>query len=134
MPARSPPQPVDAGRSKPAPVKAGVGACCTVLQPVFRRLEAHVLAAERRHGDDTTVPVLAQGKTDTGRPRAYMRDDRPFAGPSPPAALFYYARDCGGEYPQAHLAHYTRIWSISIQWDSVCGSFVKPQASLPTPW
>ena len=25
-----------------------------------------MLAAERLHGDDTTVPVLAKGKTDTG--------------------------------------------------------------------
>ena len=31
------------------------------------RLEAHVLSAERLHGDDTTVPVLAKGKTETGR-------------------------------------------------------------------
>jgi transposase len=44
-----------------------VGACCAVLAPLSQRLEAHVLAAERLHGDDTTVPVLARGKTDTGR-------------------------------------------------------------------
>jgi transposase len=86
-----------------------VGACCTVLQPVFRSLEAHVLAAERLHGDDTTVPVLAKGKTDTGRLWVYLRDDRPFAGPSPPAAVFYYSRDRGGEHPQAHLAQYAGI-------------------------
>jgi hypothetical protein len=35
-----------------------------VLEPILRRIEAHVLAAERLHGDDTTVPVLAKGKTD----------------------------------------------------------------------
>jgi Transposase IS66 family len=39
-----------------------VGACCAVLTPLIRRLEAHVFAAERLHGDDTTVPVLAKGK------------------------------------------------------------------------
>ena len=44
-----------------------VGACCAVLAPLLRRLEGHVFAAERLHGDDTTVPVLAKGKTDTGR-------------------------------------------------------------------
>jgi hypothetical protein len=33
---------------------------------LFKR-EAYVLSAERLHGDDTTVPVLAKGKTDTGR-------------------------------------------------------------------
>src|SRR5580698_1478326 len=44
-----------------------VGAVCTVLDPLRRLLEAHVMAAERLHGDDTTVPVLAKGKADTGR-------------------------------------------------------------------
>jgi transposase len=34
---------------------------------LFKRLEAYVLSAERLHGDDTRVPVLAKGKTDTGR-------------------------------------------------------------------
>ena len=80
-----------------------VGACCAVLAPLLRRVEAHVFAAERLHGDDTTVPVLAKGKTDTGRCWVYVRDDRPFGGPDPPAAMFYYSRDRGGEHPR-------RIW------------------------
>src|SRR5271163_305731 len=67
-----------------------VGGCCAVLAPLLRRVEAHVLAAERLHGDDTIVPVLAKGKTDTGRCWVYVRDDRPFGGPAPPAAMFYY--------------------------------------------
>ncbi len=83
-----------------------VGAGCAVLEPILRRLEAHVFAAERLHGDDTTVPVLAKGRTDTGRCWVYVRDDRPFAGPTPPAAMFYYSRDRTGEHPQAHLANY----------------------------
>jgi transposase len=86
-----------------------VGAVCTALDPLRRLLEAHVLAAERLHGDDTTVPVLAQGKTDTGRLWTYVRDDRPFAGAGPPAAIFYYSRDRRGEHPQAHLASYAGI-------------------------
>jgi transposase len=36
-----------------------VGGCTVALMPLFRRLEAHVLRAERLHGDDTTVPVRA---------------------------------------------------------------------------
>ncbi len=86
-----------------------VGACCAVLTPLLRRLEAHVFAAERLHGDDTIVPVLATGKTDTGRCWVYVRDDRPFGGPDPPAAMFYYSRDRGGEHPARHLAGYTGI-------------------------
>ena len=44
-----------------------VGGCCAVLAPLIRRIERHVFAAERLHSDDTIVPVLAKGKTDTGR-------------------------------------------------------------------
>ena len=87
-----------------------VGAGCAVLEPILRRIEAHVLAAERLHGDDTTVPVLAKGKTDTGRCWVYVRDDRPFGGTVPPAAMFYYSRDRAGEHPQAHLANYAGIF------------------------
>jgi transposase len=86
-----------------------VGAVCAVLRPIFERIEAHVFAGERLHADDTTVPVLAKGKTDTGRCWTYVRDDRPFAGPAPPAAVFYYSRNRRGEHPQAHLATYAGI-------------------------
>ena len=41
-------------------------------------IDAHVLAAARLHGDDTTVPVLAKGRTIIGRVWTYIRDDRPF--------------------------------------------------------
>ena len=83
-----------------------IGGCTAALAPLFKRLEAHVLSAERLHGDDTTVPVLAKGKTDTGRIWVYVRDDKPFGGPEPPGAVFYYSRDRAGEHPQAHLASY----------------------------
>ena len=51
----------------------------------------------------TTVPVLAKGKTDTGRCWVYVRDDRPFGGPAPPAARFYYSRDRSGEHRAINL-------------------------------
>src|SRR5829696_654231 len=59
-----------------------VGACVAVLSPLLLRVEAHVFAAERLHGDDTTVPVLAkEGKTDTGRCWVYVRQaERKAAG------------------------------------------------------
>jgi transposase len=76
-----------------------VGGCTAALAPLFKRLEAHVLSAERLHGDDTTVPVLAKGKTSTGRIWVYVRDDKPFGGPEPPGAVFYYSRDRAGEHP-----------------------------------
>ena len=86
-----------------------VGAVSAALDPLRRLIEAHVMAAERLHGDDTTVPVLAKGKTDTGRCWVYVRDDKPFGGAGPPAAVFYYSRDRRGEHPQAHLAGYAGI-------------------------
>jgi transposase len=87
-----------------------VGGCTAALMPLFKRLEAYVLSAERLHGDDTRVPVLAKGKTDTGRIWVYVRDDKPFGGPAPPGAVFYYSRDRAGKHPQAHLANYTGIF------------------------
>ena len=87
-----------------------VGSIAFALSPIAARIEAHVFAAERLHGDDTTVPVLAKGKTDTGRIWCYVRDDRPFRGTDPPAAMFYYSRDRRGEHPQEHLKTYSGIF------------------------
>ncbi|TWC77152.1 transposase [Rhizobium sp. SJZ105] len=86
-----------------------VGACAAALKPIHSLIEAHVLAAERLHGDDTTVPILAKGKTDTGRIWTYVRDDRPFGGLSPPAALFYASRDRRQEHPERHLKTFSGI-------------------------
>ena len=86
-----------------------VGAVSMALDPLRRLVEAHVMAADRLHGDDTTVPVLTKGKTDTGRLWIYARDDKPFGGAGPPAAIFHYSRDRRGEHPQAHLAGYVGI-------------------------
>ena len=94
-----------------------VGAGAAALMPLFKRLEAHVLAAERLHGDDTTIPVLAKDKTETGRLWVYVRDDGPFAGPAPPGAVFYYSRDRRAEHPLAHLAS----WSGILQADAYGG-------------
>jgi len=86
-----------------------VGAAAAALQPLHELLKTHVLAAERLHGDDTTVPVLAKGKTATGRIWTYVRDDRPFGGPAPPAAVFFYSANRAGEHPRQHLADYSGI-------------------------
>jgi transposase len=94
-----------------------VGACTANLAPLMALIDAHVLAAARLHGDDTTVPVLAKGRTITGRVWTYVRDDRPFAGPAPPAAMFRYSRDRTGEHPQRHLAGYQGI----LQADAYAG-------------
>ena len=86
-----------------------VGACTMALRPLHALIEAHVLHAERLHGDDTTVPILAKGRTDTGRVWTYVRDDRPFGGSAPPAALFYASRDRTKGHPERHLSTFSGI-------------------------
>jgi transposase len=86
-----------------------VGAAAATLMPLVEVIGGHVFAAERIHTDDTTVPVLAKGKTRTGRLWTDVRDDRPFAGPDPPAAVFFYSRDRGGEHPEQHLAGFAGL-------------------------
>ena len=94
-----------------------VGGCAMVLRPLYDLIRAHVFAGDRVHGDDTPVPVLAKGKTLTGRLWTYVRDDRPFGGRAPPAAVFFYSRDRAGDHPERHLAGYAGI----LQADAYAG-------------
>jgi len=94
-----------------------VGACTATLAPLVTLLRAHVLAGDRLHGDDTTVPVLAKSKTSTGRLWVYVRDDRPFGGPAPPAAILHYAPDRTAAHPNRHLAG----WQGILQADAYAG-------------
>jgi transposase len=94
-----------------------VGACAATLMPLYELVKAHVFAAERIHGDDTTVPVLAKVKARTGRIWTYVRDDRPFGGKAPPAAVFFYSPDRAGIHPEQHLAGYCGI----LQADAYAG-------------
>ncbi len=91
-----------------------VGACTVALRPLHDLIAAHVLSADRLHGDDTPVPVLARGKCATGRAWVYVRDDRPFGGPDPPAALFRYSRDRSGDHPVEHLKTFAGIFQADI--------------------
>jgi len=38
-----------------------VGAGCAVLEPILKRIEAHVLAADRLHGDDSVLQKCTEG-------------------------------------------------------------------------
>jgi transposase len=86
-----------------------VGAVSVSLKPLVEAIEAHVLASARIHADDTPVPVLAKGKTRTGRLWTVVRDDRPFGGPDPPAAAYFYSPDRRGEHAQAFLRGYSGV-------------------------
>lgn len=88
-----------------------VGQSARLLRPLVEAVGTHVMAAERVHADDTTVPVLdpGRGRTKTGRLWCYARDDRPFGGEAAPAVLYRYSPDRKAEHPRAHLASFHGI-------------------------
>src|SRR3954451_5967548 len=88
-----------------------VGQAVWLLQPIVEGIRRHVFAAEKIHGDDTTVPVLSPGlgRTKTGRLWVYVRDDRPFCGAAPPAAAYFHSPDRRGEHPASHMAAFTGL-------------------------
>jgi transposase len=96
-----------------------VGESSSLLAPLVEVLRRYVLSADKLHGDDTPVPVLAPGtgKTKTGRLWTYVRDDRPSASLEAPAVWFAYSPDRKGEHPQRHLAHFRGI----LQADAYAG-------------
>lgn len=89
-----------------------VGATAAALMPLVDLLRRDVIAGSAvLHGDDTPVPVLApgMGKTKMGRLWTYVRDERPYGGERPPAAVFFASPDRKGEWPLAHLAAFSGV-------------------------
>ena len=91
-----------------------VGGASWWLESLHTRLAANVFASNKIFADDTPIPVLdpGRGRTKTGRLWAYARDDRPWAGPDPPAAVYFYSQDRKGERPAAHLATFKGILQV----------------------
>jgi transposase len=108
-----------------------VGQAAWLLEPLVEAIRRHVFAAEKIHGDDTPVPVLApgNGRTKTGRAWVYVRDDRPFQGPAPPAAAFFYSPDRKAVRPREHLKTFTGF----LQADAYAGfeELYGPQRTNP---
>jgi transposase len=88
-----------------------VGGVSRTLRPLVDELKKYVMGAEKLHGDDVPVPVLApgDGKTKTGRLWTYVRDDRPAGSQEPAAVWFAYSPDRKGEHPARHLQNYAGI-------------------------
>jgi len=91
-----------------------VGGACWWLEPLQAQLAAQIFASNKLFADDTTIPVLepGRGRTRTGRFWVYARDDRPWAGPDPPAAVFFYTPDRKGERPAAHLKDFRGVLQV----------------------
>jgi transposase len=83
-----------------------VGKSTVLLEPLSEAIGRHVLAGHAIHADDTPVRMLAPGtgKTRTARLWAYVRDERPWTGPAPPAAFYRFSEDRKGIRPAKHLA------------------------------
>lgn len=83
-----------------------------VLQPLIERIEADVMASNLLHADDTPIRVLDRSQRDKGlgkgvkkgRIWTYVRDQRPWAGGSPPGAVYAFAPDWKEEHVHRHLA------------------------------
>ena len=94
-----------------------VGHATVALQPIHDLIENHARAAGRLHGDDTTVPLLARGGAKKARLWTYVRDDQPWNGGAPPAAVFRFSRDRAATNPNQHLAG----WQGVLQADAYGG-------------
>lgn len=110
-----------------------VGQAAWLLAPIAEGIRAHVFAAEKVHGDDTPVAVLEPGlgRTRTGRLWIFVRDDRPFCGAAPPAAVYFYSPDRKAENP----ARYLRSFSGFLQADAYAGfdALYDPRRTDPGP-
>jgi hypothetical protein len=91
-----------------------VGRAAFLLRPVHERLLENLKASSKLFADETTLPVLdpGRGRTKTGQLWAYARDDRPWGGTDPPAAVYVYAADRTARQPIRHLAGFIGVLQV----------------------
>uniref|UniRef100_UPI0025BCBA11 IS66 family transposase n=1 Tax=Marivita sp. TaxID=2003365 RepID=UPI0025BCBA11 len=88
------------------------GRAMKTLSPLIARIEANIMTSDLLHADDTPIRVLDRSLRDRGlgkgvkqgRIWAYVRDQRPWAGASPPGAVYCFAPDWKEEHVLGHLA------------------------------
>jgi transposase len=82
-----------------------VGKSTALLEPLADAIGRHVLGGSAIFADDTPIKLQApgNGKTKTARIWTYVRDERPWLGPDPPAACYRFTIDRKGEHPAGHL-------------------------------
>jgi transposase len=110
------------------------GRATKTLSPLIARIEADIMGSDLLHADDTPIRVLDRSMRDKGlgkgvkqgRIWAYVRDQRPWAGASPPGAVYRFAPDWKEEHVLDHLADARGI----LQADGYKG-YAKLYASEP---
>lgn len=89
------------------------GRAMKTLHPLIELIEKAVMASDILHADDTPIRVLDRSQKNKGlgkgvkqgRIWVYVRDQRPWAGTAPPAAVYRFSPDRKGKHPQDHLKH-----------------------------
>ena len=91
-----------------------VGGACWWLEALHERLCKIVFVSDHLFADDTPVPVLdpGRGRTKTGRLWVYAREQRPWGGPEPPAAVCLFAPDRRAERPASHLENFKGVLHV----------------------
>jgi transposase len=91
-----------------------VGGACWWLEALHDRLCKNVFASNHLFADDTPIPVLdpGRGRTKTGRLWVYAREQRPWGGPEPPAAVYLFAPDRKAERPASHLERFKGVLHV----------------------
>ena len=85
-----------------------VGKSTALLEPLAEAIAKRVKAGSSLFADDTPLKMLAPGNktTKTARIWAYVRDERPWSGQSPPCVWYQFTVDRKGEHPVKHLSGY----------------------------
>jgi transposase len=109
-----------------------VGGACWWLEAPHERLCKNVFASNHLFADDTPVPMLdpGRGRTKTGRLWVYAREQRPWCGPEPPAAVFLFAPDRKAERPASHLERFKGVLQSTAM---PASSDWPPMATLCSP-
>jgi len=114
--APAPERPIAGGLATPALLAQVLVSKYCDHTPLYRQSQifAHVFASDHLFADDTPIPVLdpGRGRTKTGRLWVYARDQRPWGGPTPPAAIFVFAPDRKSERPAAHLELFSGVLHV----------------------
>jgi transposase len=107
-----------------------VGRATALLEPLADLIGRMVRQGAAIFADDTPVKMQASGnkKTKTARVWTYVRDERPWAGQSPPCAWYRFTIDRRGEHPENHLSGYNG-WVHADGYSGFNGVFGDGKAS-----
>ncbi len=106
-----------------------VGRSTALLEPLADAIGRVVRGGDALFADDTPVKMQAPGnkKTKIARVWTYVRDERPWAGQSPPCAWYQFTIDRKGEHPVSHLSGY-RGWVHADGYSGFNGVFGADKA------